>query len=85
MQEGGNAERGGNGPDEQAGVDPDRRLDRGPPAADEAVLEDERHVRPRKDDDHGDDADECDYISHLLDRKAVAALTLLASAPHPVG
>ena len=64
MQEGGNPERGGNGPDEQAGVDAQRRLDRGPPSAGKAVLEHEGHVRPRQDDDDGDDADERDYVTH---------------------
>jgi hypothetical protein len=74
VQEGGNAERGGNRPHEQAGVDPDRRLDRRPPSTGEAVLEYERHVGPGQDDDDRDDADECDQVSHLRMYSAIDRL-----------
>ena len=88
MQEGGDTERGGNGPHEQAGVDPERRLNRRPASARKAVLENECHVRPRQDDDDSDDADECDYISHVAEASGeraleAARLQTLPATPHP--
>ena len=74
VQEGSDSERGGNSPDQQSSVDPQGRLNCCPPSASEAVLEDEGHVRPRQDDDDGDDADERDQISHHTDRRAQATV-----------
>ena len=68
MQERRDPERCGERPDEQAGVDPERSPDRRAPPVREPVLEHERHVRPRHDDDDGDDAGEGEDVFHAANR-----------------
>jgi hypothetical protein len=51
MQYSRDPERGRERPDEQAGIDPERRRDRGAAPERDAVPQHERHVRPGHDHD----------------------------------
>ena len=64
MDDCGDAESGGETPDEQSRIDPERSRNCRAPPVDDAVPEHERHVRPRDHDDQRGDACKGDDVFH---------------------